>query len=1254
MAGEGLEEEQMLRRGGFSEEEITAWKADITQTLQRGGFSPQEIDAHFGVKEPDMAPVKEYFKQNVAKHQEEISAKQETQGEAKSAVSFSDAWDAGWQASFTGLVTKKKLPSVVMPEHAGLAMNLVSGIAGLAGDAPAMVAGAIAGSAAGGAAGSVVPVAGTVVGGAVAGGAGSFALPAALKKILMDHYEKGDIKDFNDFYERAAGTLWESMKQGAVGGLTAGAGAVVGKAVAPLANGITKTVAPVATEIATMVTAGAAVEGEIPSAENFLEAGILVGGLHGSMKVASKLRRKYVETNEHPAEIAIKAEKDPLTAQELIADDMAEAIGIKEPKAIEPQPIPKKLAEEVKAEKQKTELTEPQPALSSEQKILSMVGEQAPKPKAEMSFDKFYQDYVDVHNPIKQAVETLEAFSNKKINLTENPYISARQAVDHGSKTQHFIEKGTIDFKTKQTTGKGLLEIVKPFEKELDGFKAYLISKRAVEVEGRGIKSGFDIEAAKDVVAKGSKKYEQAAKDFVEWNNGVLDYAHKAGVISAESLSAMKEAGKSYVSFKRIFSEEEGGGKGGKAGSLKALLGSERKIQDPFMSAIENAAALIEQAEKNNAKLNFIKLSEKYKGVGLVDKVKAPQQLIKINEAEIGKLLKEMGLNDLNVEAVPESFDVFRSKRVFLKENEFEVMRDGKREVYAADPLIITSIRALEGGEPINNIFFKIAKGFTTVKKIGLTLTPEFIAKNFERDWFTASTFSKKGMLSPLDVAASVKDLMKKSDVYYEWLKSGGANGSFVDLGTKYNNVFKLNEETGFLNKSWNIIKTPIEALAVAGQLAEQATRLAEFKKVVGKNKSAASLVEGGMASREITIDFLRMGAKIQAMNAITAFQNVSIQGLDRTIRAAKDDPKSFLTRASLLITAPTVMLYFANKDEQWYKDLPRWEKDLFWNIKVGEHIYKFPRPQELGLVFGALPERALEAFFSENPNAMKDFEESIAGLITPAFIPDIASAPIEHWANKSTFTGRKIVSDRLIGAAPAYQYNDYTTESAKLMASAVRFLIPDFLKSKPGEPTLGSPLIVENYVRSYAGAQGMYALQIMDKALMAAGLNPNKFPPPSKLSDIPFIKAFVVRYPSAGAQSIEDFNSRYREAKEQENTLKLLASKLDFVNYEKEIMNPDLADKIMTLEGLNQALNTHSGLVSKIYNMPYEALESKGEEGKGKELKGEQIDLLYTNMIEMARMGNEAFAEYDKMIKAEKEKLKVISKRSGIEIEDK
>lgn len=440
-----------------------------------------------------------------------------------------------------------------------------------------------------------------------------------------------------------------------------------------------------------------------------------------------------------------------------------------------------------------------------------------------------------------------------------------------------------------------------------------------------------------------------------------------------------------------------------------------------------------------------------------------------------------------------------------------------------------------------------------------------------------------------------------------------------------------------------NLVTKPIDMMRISAELIEQAPRMAEFKKVTKGRKDAASLMEGGYASREITIDFQRMGAKTAALNSITAFQNVSIQGLDRTARAIKQDPKGVLVKSAAYITTPSLLLWWANKDDSRYQETPQWEKDLFWIIPtdnwqpatqaelkdIGSYpddlkrqvngawqinkgnVYRIPKPMELGIVFGSLPERIMDLYVKDNPSALQDFEETIADAITPALIPDAISPALEQFFNKSFFTGNDIVPYYLKDIFPEYQFTEYTSETAKTLGKMIATI--------DKESQMASPTVLDNYIRSWGGSLGQYALQVSDKLLKKAGVAPDIPEPEDTLADVPFVKAFAVRYPRQGTKSIRNFYDLNRENEMHVKTIRHLIKGQDLENAKKEVFLAQNQGKIVTLAGIKKALSVSASVIRNINKDPNMSPDEKRQ----------LIDGKYFFMIKMAKQGAKVLREF-------------------------
>lgn len=1263
------------------------------------GPLPEETDPWESVPEPptpDMAPMRGMISENLKKWQIPMAltpggqAQQSLPGQVpltaeappppkvegeprekpKEAKTFIEAVEAGLQMSVAGLGIHGQ-PTTVMPEDSEMFMNIAYQVANLVPDLPIMGIGGLIGGVGGGAAGTAVaPGPGTVVGTTVGTGAGAFALPTALRTMLMQHYEKGDIKDFRDFWERTSAVFLETAKSAVVGGATAGVGGAVGKITQGVASPLVKTSATLASEIATMVTVGKALEGQAPQMKDFTEAALVVGALHGTTVTVGKLRSIYAKTGIRPEQVAEHAEKDATIKQDLLSEnkDIPDAYRNMEDASIPKPPetvLPSenalvKVGPEFNPEFNRDAMVVRQePAREIEKyeapkedastldlakdKIRSRLGDKEAektqswsglRERAKATFDDFYTNFLDKFDPIKRAVNELA--EGKDLFASEDPYKLARMANDANSKTKVFIERGTFDFKDPaKTTGKSLKEILKPLGDSVPDFELYLVSKRALEYERRGMEPGFDTEAARTIVKSEGKRFESAAKEVVEFQNNVSKYLRDSGFISKEGYEKMLEQNKDYVPFKRISESDGTAGTKSKKKPIQKVKGLEGtdvetlNTANPLESIVENTQFLIELAEKNRAAKALVDLAGKSKGQDIIRRV---------------------GGDD---KAVTE----FTGRQSKPLDSQFEVWINGKREIFETTPELAQAVKAMDGEPAATNILFKLARGTSSALRMSLSVTPDFIMRNFFRDQLTQKAFSQNGT-SVVDTLGAMKELIGKehSEVYWQWLKSGGSGGAFLDFNRDYlsKDIYALSKETGMMDTVYNVARNPLEMANVAeaikmpfkktlegikfaGELTEQATRLAEFTKTTKGDYSPDSLFQGGFNSREITVDFQRMGAKMSALNAITAFQNVAIQGLDRTARAVKDNPKGVAKMAGTWITAPSVLLWYANKDDKRYQDLPRWQKDMFWVIptdswvkpepsdsiaayesqglvRQGKNgveinkgvVYRIPKPQELGLLFGSLPERVLEKFFTDNPRAMKDFEGTIAEALTPALIPNILSAPIETWANKSFFTGAPIVPSFAEKLLPEYRYNDYTSETAKKISSLIA-QVPGMKQND-----LIAPAVLENWVTSWSGNLGKYALQTADAGLRAAGIAEDK-KPESTLADIPFVKAFIIRNPSASMQPILDFKAKFKENQQVIDTISSLTKMGDFKSAQREYFLAENQDKLVSLKAANESMSNINRTIRMVYQNPNMTPHEKRQ----------QIDGMYYMMNSIAKAQN-------------------------------
>lgn len=231
---------------------------------------------------------------------------------------------SGWQSSTTGLAIsgvaataqgkslRTALPSQELPQDSTTAERFVASATSLVGDLPLGIFGAIGGGAAGTA---VAPGAGTLAGAAT----GGFALPTATRKYLMEMYKRDGVRSMEDLV-----AVSKEFAHGAAEGGTIGLGAGVGGATgAVLTRGLaatsaTRLAAIPAGELIGMTTTAAALEGRVPTLQEFTDNALLIAAGRAVPVVSRKLMDLYAKAGVEPAEAALVAKRDKLFQEQLL------------------------------------------------------------------------------------------------------------------------------------------------------------------------------------------------------------------------------------------------------------------------------------------------------------------------------------------------------------------------------------------------------------------------------------------------------------------------------------------------------------------------------------------------------------------------------------------------------------------------------------------------------------------------------------------------------------------------------------------------------------------------------------------------------------------------------------------------------------------------------------------------------------------------------------------------------------------------
>ena len=736
-----------------------------------------------------------------------------------------------------------------------------------------------------------------------------------------------------------------------------------------------------------------------------------------------------------------------------------------------------------------------------------------------------YTKAVDELNPLKDLVEEVERQTGEKIAFDDNPYMQAWLARGWVGKAETLIEHGAPEHGIKS-----LKDILKGVgEKEHKEFSAYLVALHDLDLHKNKQKATFDYTEDAAVLGKhaGNERFQKAAVAIYKYQDYMLQMLVKEGMLTAKAYHTMRKMYPHYIPFFRDMSDAGmqsflSGGKGfvDVSSPVKRFKGSTRDIIDPLESIVKNTFQFYNAVERNHVGRTFAKLADK-NGVGqIVERVNG-------NKA--------------------------------ATDNTFNVWENGEKVTYETTPELIQTMRMLDKDQ--SNMVAKILSYPANWLRAGATLSPEFILRNPVRDMIGASIYSKHGFIPVLDTFKGLSLFLKKGDLYWEYMKSGAAHAAMVSLDRDYLGG-QLRDIMSRESKATKLIKNPIEVLRAMSEATEMATRLAEFdnarkgytgvvNRLFGKDRKPLTAREAALESRDITLDFSRRGSHTKKANQVIAFFNATIQGADKMARAFKEDPRGMTVKTMLYITLPSVLLWYMNKDDERYQELPQWEKDTFWIIPGKENMYRVPKPFEAGVLFGTSFERMLQYFDDAKNNrkgvGFKGFGDRVVDSLAPSFMPTAMIPVVEAMTNYSLFRQRNIIPQSQENLPAHLQYGANTSEVAKFVGDKINV----------------SPYIVDNTIRGYGGGLAGLGLSGIDAATGAKENNASK-----KWYETPGLRGFTAA-PYQSSNSVQRVYDDYKEQEKLHNEFKLTGQRPDGYDAKEFAKLKNASD---SLKGLNKA----------------------------------------------------------------------------------
>ena len=297
-------------------------------------------------------------------------------------------------------------------------------------------------------------------------------------------------------------------------------------------------------------------------------------------------------------------------------------------------------------------------------------------------------------------------------------------------------------------------------------------------------------------------------------------------------------------------------------------------------------------------------------------------------------------------------------------------------------------------------------------------------------------------------------------------------------------------------------------------------------------------------------VDFGRQGSITGRINRFVPFYSIIYNDLWKNVERAKKNPVDYAIQMSLY-TVLSALTYALNFDNDEYFQLQSWEKDLNWYIpapewvrtETGASFIPLPKPFFPAIIAGSTMERAMQAWYEQDPHAFdgfldrilqetplpggflkeKSLEENVASVLPPGL-----QQIIEVYTNYDMFRDREIIPKwikEMYPDMPLQQYDNSTPEWSKFFAEGLSTI------------SLGtfevSPKVIEHYIKGVTGTVGGGTLDILEGATRKIGFGDSDSARrrPKTFAELPFIKGFIAKPPPTSrrdAQILNDLTNKY------------------------------------------------------------------------------------------------------------------------------
>ena len=600
-------------------------------------------------------------------------------------------------------------------------------------------------------------------------------------------------------------------------------------------------------------------------------------------------------------------------------------------------------------------------------------------------------------------------------------------------------------------------------------------------------------ETSRQVVAKYEAEnpwLKEKAQEMYDWWDQFMKIWVVGDSITQEQYDTMRETYPHYVPTYRVDGKGLSGAvsigaKGAKPGqvvkSAKGGLGEIVNIEDSFANLAAKAvkSARVNELYKNLVDTAMLDDAGVFEDYMLFDWDSVEQGASYATQT--GEVVSVYG----NGFDVGESVDAAEAPGLVKTKDGYKVSAwyNGRLlSTYVSEDLF-TSLQETTGA--VKDKLDKVAKVgsvLTNPMKTAITgVNPNFALRNTLRDFPTAVINSVSGLAFPKYWARAWKEIYR-SDAWHNFVALGGTNSLYYNTEGGFGKAMSVERgAAGTVKRVWNGTKN---VMGFLNETTESVTRFAEYLATIDRmGDTYENRLIGIKNAAEVTVDFSRKGSYGAAINAWVPYWNPAVQGIDKVFRSVFEAPngkKAFahgmatLGRAVmttvLLEAIQQIILAALDRRDDW-EELNDRTKDTYYCIPTKDHKFiKIPKNREWGAILGTPLMRLFEGFTGKDD----PFENFLETSIIPNFLPGgptdlIGLSQYIDIATNKDFAGRSIVPYAYTQGSLAGQYDDKTSEMAKLFSK--------LLGEKLG------PMQVDYIIQDYFGDFGDIATMLTAKS---------------------------------------------------------------------------------------------------------------------------------------------------------------------------